>query len=61
MALGDLASFASYIQSSLPVFPPQYVDIKRVNVGLLEVDEDRARELELGKNVCALAGAKTAP
>ena len=61
MALGDPASFASYIQSSLPVFPPQYVDIKRVNAGLLEVDEDRARELELGKNVCALAGAKTAP
>jgi glyoxylase-like metal-dependent hydrolase (beta-lactamase superfamily II)/rhodanese-related sulfurtransferase len=61
MALGDLASFASYIQSSLPVFPPQYVDIKRVNAGLLEVDEDRARELELGKNVCALAGARSAP
>ena len=58
MALGDPASFAAYIQASLPVFPPQYVDIKRVNTGLLEVDEDRARELELGKNVCALAVAK---
>lgn len=56
-ALGDTASFASYILASLPEFPPQYVDIKRVNTGLLTVDEDRASELELGKNVCALAAA----
>lgn len=57
-ALGDPDSFASYIMASLPEFPPQYVDIKRVNAGLLEVDEDRASELELGKNVCALAVAQ---
>jgi len=39
------------------VFPPQYVDIKRVNAGLLAPDEEKAQELELGKNVCALADA----
>jgi glyoxylase-like metal-dependent hydrolase (beta-lactamase superfamily II)/rhodanese-related sulfurtransferase len=54
-ALGEAAAFASYIAASLPVFPPQYVDIKRVNTGLLEVDEEKAGELELGKNVCALS------
>jgi glyoxylase-like metal-dependent hydrolase (beta-lactamase superfamily II) len=54
---GDAAAFASYIAASLPVFPPQYVDIKRVNTGLIEPDDDRAGELELGKNVCALAGS----
>jgi len=54
-------SFAAYIASSLPDFPPQYVDIKRVNAGLLEVDEDRASQLELGKNVCALSGAGAGP
>ena len=59
-ALGDAAAFASYIASSLPVFPPQYVDIKRVNTGLIEVAEDRASELELGKNVCALSAAHPA-
>jgi glyoxylase-like metal-dependent hydrolase (beta-lactamase superfamily II) len=55
-ALGDSESFARYILSSLPHCPPQYNDIKRVNLGLAEADEARAEELELGKNVCALAG-----
>ena len=54
-ALGDLASFAAYILASLPEFPPQYVEIKRVNLGLASPDEARVSELELGKNVCALA------
>ena len=55
IADGDAASFASYITASLPDFPPHYVEIKRVNMGLVEAAEDRASELELGKNVCALA------
>lgn len=50
-------AFVQFILSTLPVFPPQYVDIKRVNAGLLQPDEEKASELELGKNVCALAGA----
>ena len=53
-ALGDPAPFAAYILASLPAFPPQYVEIKRVNLGLSSPDEARASELELGKNVCAL-------
>lgn len=51
------AAFVQFILSSLPTFPPQYVDIKRVNVGLLHPDEDKAAELELGRNICALAQA----
>jgi glyoxylase-like metal-dependent hydrolase (beta-lactamase superfamily II) len=54
LALGDAEAFTRYVLASLPEFPPQYVDIKRVNLGLLEADEERAQELELGKNVCAL-------
>jgi glyoxylase-like metal-dependent hydrolase (beta-lactamase superfamily II)/rhodanese-related sulfurtransferase len=50
-------AFVQYILGSLPEFPPQYVEIKRVNAGLLAVDEEKASELELGKNVCALAHA----
>jgi len=50
-------AFARFLLETLPVFPPQYVDIKRVNAGLLQPDEEKANELELGKNVCALANA----
>ncbi|MFQ5527842.1 MAG: MBL fold metallo-hydrolase [Thermoanaerobaculia bacterium] len=49
--------FVAYILGSLPRFPKEYVDIKRVNAGLLEVGESKASELELGKNICALAQA----
>jgi glyoxylase-like metal-dependent hydrolase (beta-lactamase superfamily II) len=49
--------FVRHILASLPAFPPQYLDIKRINAGLLKPDEERADELEMGRNVCALAGA----
>ncbi|MCS7243676.1 MAG: MBL fold metallo-hydrolase [Candidatus Calescibacterium sp.] len=49
--------FVKYMLSSLPVFPQEYVDIKRVNIELIEVDEERAQELETGKNICALSQA----
>jgi glyoxylase-like metal-dependent hydrolase (beta-lactamase superfamily II)/rhodanese-related sulfurtransferase len=57
LAMSDQEAFVKHILASLPVFPPQYVDIKRVNAGLLQPDEEKANELELGKNVCALARA----
>ncbi len=50
-------SFVQYLLGSLPTFPPQYVDIKRVNAGLLKPDEEKASELELGRNICALSQA----
>jgi glyoxylase-like metal-dependent hydrolase (beta-lactamase superfamily II) len=53
-------AFVQYILGSLPEFPSQYLEIKRVNAGLLVVDEEKASELELGKNVCALAQAYAA-
>lgn len=55
--IGSQEAFVKHILASLPVFPPQYVDIKRVNAGLLAADEEKANELELGRNVCALAQA----
>ncbi len=51
----DEAEFTSYVLSHLPVFPPEYVEIKRVNIGLVTPCEGKAGELELGKNICALA------
>ena len=52
--------FVRYLLESLPKFIPEYVDIKRVNAGLLAPTEEAAAILELGKNVCALAQAYVA-
>jgi glyoxylase-like metal-dependent hydrolase (beta-lactamase superfamily II)/rhodanese-related sulfurtransferase len=52
----SLEAFSAFVLGNLPVFPPQYVEIKRVNIGLVEPTEQQAEELELGKNICALAG-----
>jgi len=49
--------FVAWIVSHLPAVPPRYMDIKRVNLGLKQVDEDAAGELEVGKNVCAMAAS----
>jgi glyoxylase-like metal-dependent hydrolase (beta-lactamase superfamily II) len=52
--------FIRYLIESLPKFIPEYVDIKRVNAGLLAPVEEEAATLELGKNVCALSQAYAA-
>jgi glyoxylase-like metal-dependent hydrolase (beta-lactamase superfamily II)/rhodanese-related sulfurtransferase len=52
--------FVRYLLESLPKFIPEYVDIKRVNAGLLAPTEEDAAMLELGKNVCALSQAYVA-
>lgn len=49
--------FVRYLLASLPEFIPEYMDIKRVNIGLFRPGEDDAWALELGRNVCALAQA----
>jgi glyoxylase-like metal-dependent hydrolase (beta-lactamase superfamily II) len=47
-------AFSSSILASLPEQPERYDEIRRVNLGLLQVDEAKASELELGRNRCAL-------
>lgn len=49
--------FINYVLSHLPEMPEQYIEIKRVNAGLVQADEETMSELELGKNVCALSEA----
>ena len=49
--------FVRYLLENLPPFMPEYVNIKRVNAGLLAPSEDEASQLELGKNVCGLAAS----
>jgi glyoxylase-like metal-dependent hydrolase (beta-lactamase superfamily II) len=55
LTLRTPAEFAEYVLSHLPVFPEEYIQIKRVNAGLLIPNEEEAGELELGKNICALS------
>lgn len=57
MATKDRATFIDYILRSLPPAMPQYAEIKRVNAGLVTVNDDEAETLETGRNVCALAHA----
>ncbi|MEA3275371.1 MAG: MBL fold metallo-hydrolase [Pseudomonadota bacterium] len=47
-------AFNSSILASLPEQPERYDEIRRVNLGLLQVNEAEAGELELGRNRCAL-------
>jgi len=49
--------FIAYVLTHLPDMPEQYIEIKRVNIGLSQPDEQEASVLELGKNVCALTDA----
>ncbi len=55
MATRDAESFEAFIQSSLPSFPERYVEIKRVNAGLVHPDDDGLEDLEFGQQECALS------
>lgn len=54
------AEFVRYLLESLPKSVPEYVEIKRVNTGLVSPSEEDAAKLELGKNVCGLAQGQAA-
>jgi glyoxylase-like metal-dependent hydrolase (beta-lactamase superfamily II) len=54
-AIRDAAEFRSWIAARAGEFPETYRWIKRANLGLAEVDEELAAELEAGKSQCALA------
>ena len=59
LAFAEQEEFVSHVLTSLPWTPPEYVEIKRINGGLAEVNSRRALELEMGRNVCALSTAYT--
>jgi glyoxylase-like metal-dependent hydrolase (beta-lactamase superfamily II) len=52
----DRSVFAAWVEQSVGAFPESYRTIKAINVGLLDADERRAEELEVGRNECALGG-----
>jgi len=57
--LRDQQAFIDHIKETLLENPDRYQDIRRVNLGLLDPNEEGVRELEIGKNLCGMTG-KTA-
>lgn len=53
--LKDRDKFIEEVKSSLLVNPDRYVDIRKVNLGVLDADEKKLQELEIGKNLCGMA------
>ncbi|THB78074.1 MAG: MBL fold metallo-hydrolase [Desulfobulbaceae bacterium] len=45
--------FLAFIKSNMREQPPEYATIRLVNANLELVDDDKAEELDLGKNECA--------
>ena len=50
----DNAAFAKYVRENLLENPSRYQDIRMVNLGLLDPDEAKRKELEIGKNICGM-------
>jgi glyoxylase-like metal-dependent hydrolase (beta-lactamase superfamily II) len=55
LKIADLTSFRKWVDSKIGQFPEAYREIKAINVGLRQVDERMAEELEIGKNECAVS------
>jgi glyoxylase-like metal-dependent hydrolase (beta-lactamase superfamily II) len=47
------SQFVKFIKDNMRPQPPEYAEIRKVNAGLLEVDEEEQEIMDLGKNECA--------
>jgi glyoxylase-like metal-dependent hydrolase (beta-lactamase superfamily II) len=54
----DYRSFLDAVKAELPENPERYQEIRRVNLGLVQPDENKRKELEIGKNLCGMAKQK---
>jgi glyoxylase-like metal-dependent hydrolase (beta-lactamase superfamily II) len=52
-AITDSASFLAFIKANMRKQPDEYATIRLINANLEEVEDDKAEELDLGKNECA--------
>ena len=50
----DEAAFVKYINENLLENPERYQSIRRANLGLVNYDEAKKKELEIGKNHCGM-------
>ncbi len=56
VSMNDEEQFVQYVVDHLGIAPDVYGEIRRVNLGLVTPDTQRAKELEVGRNECALTG-----
>jgi glyoxylase-like metal-dependent hydrolase (beta-lactamase superfamily II) len=54
VSMDDEEAFVQHVVSHLGEAPAIYQDIREVNMGWVAADADRAKELEVGRNECAL-------
>lgn len=52
-AISDKAGFLGFIKNNMRKQPEEYASIRLINANLEQVDDDKAEELDLGKNECA--------
>lgn len=52
-AIKDKANFLNFIKINMRKQPDEYAMIRLINANLEQVDDDKAEELDLGKNECA--------
>ena len=52
-AIKDKESFLSFIKGNMRKQPDEYATIRLINANLEQVDDEKAEELDLGKNECA--------
>lgn len=55
VSIADEAEFVDFVVSHLGEPPAVYADIRKVNLGVLTPDAEKAKELEVGRNECALS------
>lgn len=56
LRIGTRQEFVQFILDNRAPFPEAYRKIKALNLGLAPLDPQEVRELEVGRNECALAG-----
>lgn len=56
LAFAEEGAFSAWVAARCTRFPEAYRRIKSANLGLERISEAEARELESGRNQCALAG-----
>ncbi len=52
--LHDRSAFLDRVRASLPENPARYAEIRKVNLGAVNPDEAKRKELEIGKNLCGM-------
>ncbi len=51
--IDNKADFLTFIKANMREQPKEYATIRKINANLEQVDDDKADELDLGKNECA--------